>query len=94
MAVQGVLLLSICSQIQKCLNLIREGVKGGKSGRFREFKSKKIFSKTRFDGKHHGIGSFSNQNSSVMVIFKICIEVIAISICVYTVYFFLSLLKP
>ena len=45
--------------------------RGGKSGRFREFNSQKIFKKTRFDrkylGKHHGIGSFVNQNSSVMV---------------------------
>ena len=45
--------------------------RGGKSGRFREFNSQKIFSKTRFDrkylGKHNGIGSFANQNSSVMV---------------------------
>ena len=42
-----------------------------KSDRFREFNSQKIFSKTRFDrkymGKHHGIGSFANQNSSEMV---------------------------
>ena len=40
--------------------------RGGKSGRFREFNSQKIFSKTRFDrkylGKHRGIGSFANQN--------------------------------
>ena len=45
--------------------------RGGKSGRFREFNSQKIFSKTRFDrkylGKYHGIGSFPNQNSSIMV---------------------------
>ena len=45
--------------------------RGGKSGRFHEFKSQKIFSKTRFDkkylGKHHGIESFANQKSSVMV---------------------------
>ena len=44
---------------------------GVKSGRFRKFNSQKIFSKNRFDrkylGKHHGIGSFANQNSSVMV---------------------------
>ena len=42
-----------------------------KSGRFREFNSQKIFSKTRFDrkylGRHHGIGYFATQNSSVMV---------------------------
>ena len=42
-----------------------------KSGRFHEFNSQKIFLKIKFDrkylGKHHGIGSFVNQNSSVMV---------------------------
>ena len=45
--------------------------RGGKSGRFREFNSQKIFSKTRFDrkylGKYHDIRSFANQNSSVML---------------------------
>ena len=44
--------------------------RGGKGGRFREFNSQKIFSKTRFNrkylGKHHGIGPFANQNPSVM----------------------------
>ena len=45
--------------------------RGGKSGRFREFNSQKIFSKTRFDrkylGKYHDIRSFANKNSSVML---------------------------
>ena len=45
--------------------------RGRKSGRFREFNSQKTFSKTRLDrkylGKHHGIGSFANQNSGVMI---------------------------
>ena len=45
--------------------------RGGKSGRFHEYNSQKIFSKTRFDrkylGKHYRIGSFPNQNSCVMV---------------------------
>ena len=45
--------------------------RGGKSGRFCEFNSQKIFSKTRFDtkylGKHHGIWSFANQNSRAMI---------------------------
>ena len=44
--------------------------RGGKSGIFNEFNSQKIFSKIRFDrkylGKHHGIGSFANGNSSVV----------------------------
>ena len=47
------------------------GHRVGKSGRFREFNSQKIFSKTSFDrkylGKYHGIGYFANQNSSKMV---------------------------
>ena len=46
-------------------------VRGGKSGRFREFNSQKIFPKTSFDrkylGKYHGIGSFAIQNSGKMV---------------------------
>ena len=46
-------------------------IRGGKSGRFCEFNSQKIISKTRFGrkylGKHHGIGSFANENSSAMV---------------------------
>ena len=45
--------------------------RGGKSGRFREFNSQKIFSKNRFDrkylGKYHDIRSFANKNSSVML---------------------------
>ena len=46
-------------------------VRGGKSGRFREFNSQKIFSKTRFDRKYlrkyHRIASFANHNSRIML---------------------------
>ena len=42
-----------------------------KSGRFREFNSEKIFSKTRFDRKYlrkyHRIASFANHNSRIML---------------------------
>ena len=54
----------------KTLSKLRMTPRGGKSGKFNEVNSQKIFSKIRFDrkylGKHHGIGSFANQNSSVM----------------------------
>ena len=47
------------------------GSRGGKSGRFREFNSQKIFSKTMFDrkylGKCHVKGFIANQNSSIMI---------------------------
>ena len=59
------------------------GGRGGKSGRFREFNSQKIFSKTRFDrkylGKYHGIGSFANQNPSKMVHSNIVLKKMAFS---------------
>ena len=46
-------------------------LRGEKSGRFHEFNLQKMVSKTRFNrkylGKHHGIGSSDNENSSVMV---------------------------
>ena len=58
-------------QVEKVQKGGKARSRGGKSGRFREFNSQKIFSKTRFDrkclGKHHRIESFANQNSSVMV---------------------------
>ena len=51
--------------------VVRFEARGGKSGRFREFNSQKISLKIRFDrkylGKCHDIGSFSNQNSNIMV---------------------------
>ena len=74
-----------------CFAEVEGGSRGGKSGRFRELKSQKIFSKTRFDrkylGKHHGIGSFANQDSSVMANSNFrSIEENAIFIYVYTLF--------
>ena len=65
----------------------------GRSGRFREFNSQKISSKTRFDrkflGKHHGIGSFAKCKGK----FKLRIEDNTIFICVYIVFKAKSLSK-